>query len=97
MINIMRLQEIKRCTTNSRAARAGLRRSTDLKKRKSMYADHAIATATPQKSQRTLIVQSNDFAAGDNRDQMAHMPVSQSNHGRYPLKNESIRRGSETF
>jgi hypothetical protein len=83
--------------TNSRAARARSRRSTDVKKRKSMYADHGIATATPQNSQRMLIVQSNDFAAGDNRDQMAHMPVNQNNHGLYPLKNESIKRGSDMF
>jgi hypothetical protein len=77
--------------TNSRAARAGFRRSTDVKKRKSMQADHAMAAATPQKSQRTLMVQSNDFDPGDNKDQMAHKPVSQSSHGVYPIKNESIK------
>ena len=91
MISIMRLQEINLCKTSSRAARAGLLRRTDRKKRKSTCADHTTAAATPQNNQTVLIVQSSHFVAGDNRDQMAHMPASHRNQGLYPLKNESMR------
>jgi hypothetical protein len=44
-----------------------------------------------------LTVQSSEFAAGDNRDQMAHIPASHSSQGLYPPKNELIRWGNETF
>ena len=97
MIDIIKLQEIKRCSASSRAALAGLLRRTDRKKEKSTYRDHATAKPPPAPSHTMLTVPSNDLADGDKQAQIAHMPANHNNQGPYPLKNESISLGNETF
>src|SRR5690348_8619731 len=61
-----------------------------------MCNDHASAMTAPPPSHTTLMVLSKDFAEGDVRVQMTHIPASQSSHGRYPVKNESISLGNGT-